>query len=60
MIAINVLFNGETREGGIPLYERAFLKETFVYTGLGVGMMGVAAKALHNVGWSYRLMAMNP
>ncbi|EPS39936.1 hypothetical protein H072_6228 [Dactylellina haptotyla CBS 200.50] len=58
--AINFLFNRETREGPIPAYQREFLHETFMYTGLGVGMIGVAAKALHSVGWSYRLMAMNP
>ena len=23
-------------------------------------MMGLAAKGLHNMGWSYRLMSMNP
>ncbi|KAF3941108.1 hypothetical protein ABW19_dt0207611 [Dactylella cylindrospora] len=58
--AINFIFNRETREGPIPAYQREYLHETFMYTGLGVGMIGVAAKALHNVGWSYRLMAMNP
>jgi len=60
LLGVNFLFNHETREGGIPLYERAYLQETFTYTGLGVGMMGLAAKGLHNMGWSYRLMAMNP
>ncbi|TGZ80664.1 hypothetical protein EX30DRAFT_331831 [Ascodesmis nigricans] len=60
LFAINFLFNRETREGAIPLYEQAYLKDTFAYTGLGVGMIGVAAKALHNVGWSFKLMTMNP
>jgi len=60
LLASNILFNSEGREGGIPAFERQYLKETFTYTGLGVGMIGVAAKALHNVGWSYRIMAMNP
>ncbi|RPB03114.1 hypothetical protein L873DRAFT_1801196 [Choiromyces venosus 120613-1] len=60
LLAINFLFNHETRQGSIPLYERAFLQETFTYTGVGVGMMGLAAKGLHNMGWSYRLMSMNP
>ena len=60
LIAINVLFNSEGRVGGIPDFERQFLKETFTYTGLGVGMIGVAAKGLHNMGWSYRIMAANP
>ncbi|KAF3919020.1 hypothetical protein ABW21_db0200502 [Orbilia brochopaga] len=59
-VAINFLFNRETREGPIPQYQREYLHETFMYTGLGVGMIGVVAKGLHSIGWSYRLMAMNP
>lgn len=55
------LFNRETREdGGMPPYERSFLNETFLHTGLGIGIIGVTARALHMSGWSYRLMAMNP
>ena len=61
VLATNLLFNRETREdGGMPPFERAYLNETFLHTGLGVGMIGVAAKALHSSGWSYRLMSMNP
>ena len=61
VIATNLLFNRETREdGGMPPFERAYLNETFLHTGLGIGIIGVAAKALHGSGWSYRLMSMNP
>lgn len=61
MLATNFIFNRETREdGGMPDYERSFLNETFMHTGLGIGIIGVAARALHMSGWSYRLMAMNP
>ncbi|KAG7006990.1 hypothetical protein G7Y79_00012g033260 [Physcia stellaris] len=61
ILATNLLFNRETREdGGMPPFERAYLNETFLHTGVGIGMIGVAAKALHNAGWSYRLMSMNP
>ena len=61
MVATNVMFNRETREdGGMPPYERAFLNETFMHTGLGIGIIGVAASALHRSGWSYRLMTANP
>ncbi len=61
LIATNVLFNRETREdGGMPPFERSYLNETFLHTGLGIGMIGVAAQALHRSGWSYRLMATNP
>lgn len=61
VVATNLIFNRETREdGGMPPFERQFLNETFLHTGLGVGIIGVAAQALHRSGWSYRLMTMNP
>ena len=61
MLAINLVFNRETREdGGMPVFERSYLNETFMHTGLGIGIIGVAARALHTSGWSYRLMATNP
>ena len=61
LVATNLLFNRETREdGGMPPYEREYLNQTFLHTGLGIGMIGVAAQALHRSGWSYRLMATNP
>ncbi len=61
LVATNLLFNRETREdGGMPPFERKFLNETFMHTGLGLGVIGVAARALHQNGWSYRLMAANP
>jgi len=55
------VFNRETREdGGMPPYERSYLNETFMHTGLGIGIIAVAARSLHMSGWSYRLMAANP
>ena len=61
LLAINLVFNRETREdGGMPLYEREYLNDTFLHTGLGIGIIGVAARALHANGWSYRLMSANP
>lgn len=61
VLATNFVFNRETREdGGMPAYERSYLNETFMHTGLGIGIIGIAARALHTNGWSYRLMAMNP
>lgn len=61
VVATNLLFNRETREdGGMPPFERAYLNETFLHTGLGLGIIGVAAQALHRSGWSYRVMAANP
>lgn len=61
IVATNLIFNRETREdGGMPPFERDYLNQTFLHTGLGVGIIGVAATALHRSGWSYRLMATNP
>lgn len=61
ILATNFVFNRETREdGGMPPYERQYLNDTFIHTGLGLGIIGVAAQALHRSGWSYRLMATNP
>ena len=55
------MFNRETREdGGMPPFERAYLNDTFLHTGLGLGVIGLAARQLHVSGWSYRLMAANP
>lgn len=61
IVATNLIFNRETREdGGMPQYEREYLNQTFMHTGLGIGIIGVAARALHTTGWSYRLMSANP
>jgi hypothetical protein len=61
LLGINFVFNRETREdGGMPPFERAYLNDTFMHTGLGVGMIGIAARALHMNGWSFRLMSANP
>ena len=61
ILATNLIFNRETREdGGMAPYERSYLNETFAHTGLGLGVIAVAARALHTSGWSYRLMAANP
>lgn len=61
LIAINLIFNRETREdGGMPPFERKYLNDTFLHTGLGLGTIAIAARTLHTNGWSYRLMAANP
>lgn len=59
-LAVNLVFNRETRGESMPEYERAYLNDTFLHTGLGVGIIALAAKTLHANGWSYRLMAFNP
>lgn len=61
LFGINMVFNRETREdGGMPPYERAYLNETFMHTGLGIGIIGLAARAMHQSGFVYRIMATNP
>ncbi|TVY50581.1 Growth hormone-inducible transmembrane protein [Lachnellula cervina] len=61
LVAINLVFNRETREdGGMPAYERAYLNETFMHTGLGIGIIGLSARAMFQSGAMYRMMATNP
>lgn len=61
LLGINLIFNRETREdGGMPPFERAYLNDTFLHTGLGIGIIGIAARAMHMNGWSFRLMSANP
>lgn len=60
-LAIQLVFNRETREdGGMPPYERAYLNDTFMHTGLGVGIIGLSARAMFQSGLMYRMMATNP
>lgn len=61
ILATNMIFNRETREdGGMAPYERSYLNDTFMHTGLGIGIIGIAARALHMNGWSFRLMSASP
>lgn len=61
LIAINAMFNRETREdGGMPAYERSYLNDTFLHTGLGVGIIGITARAMYQSGFVFKLMATNP
>ena len=61
LVAINVVFNRETREdGGMPAYERSYLNNTFLHTGLGVGIIGLTARQMIQSGFVYRLMVTSP
>ncbi|KAL7807810.1 Bax inhibitor family protein [Trichoderma aethiopicum] len=61
LVAINAVFNRETREdGGMPLFEREYLNNTFLHTGLGVGIIGLTARQMVQSGFVYRLMVTNP
>ena len=61
LVAINAVFNRETREdGGMPLFEREYLNSTFMHTGLGIGIIGLTARQMVMSGFAYRLMVTNP
>lgn len=61
MVATNLIFNRETREdGGMPAFERAYLNSTFAHTGLGIGIIGISARAMFQSGFMIRMMATNP
>lgn len=61
LIVCNLVFNRETREdGAMPSYEREYLNQTFLHTGLGVGIIGIAARAIYQSGFVYRIMATSP
>ncbi|KAI1419367.1 bax inhibitor family protein [Xylaria sp. FL1777] len=61
IVAINIIFNRETREdGGMPAYERSYLNSTFLHTGLGVGIIGLTARQMIQTGFVYRLMVTSP
>ncbi|KAI5865758.1 inhibitor of apoptosis-promoting Bax1-domain-containing protein [Durotheca rogersii] len=61
LVAINAVFNRETREdGGMPYFERYYLNSTFLHTGLGIGIIGLTARQMVQTGFVYRLMVTNP
>jgi len=60
VVGLNLFFNRETREGGIPSNEQAYLNETFKYVGAGLGITAFAAAGLFRTGFAFRFMSMNP
>ncbi|KAL1901080.1 hypothetical protein Sste5346_002147 [Sporothrix stenoceras] len=61
LMAVNLVFNRETREdGGMPLYEREYLNNTFLHTGLGIGIIAITARAMIQSGFVFRIMTANP
>jgi len=61
LVAINAVFNRETREdGGMPPFEKAYLNDTFLHTGLGIGIIALTARQMVQTGFVYRLMVTNP
>lgn len=61
LVLTNAMFNRETREdGGMPTYEREYLNNTFLHTGLGVGIIALTARQMVQSGFVYRIMMTNP
>lgn len=61
LVAMNVMFNRETREdGGMPVFERSYLNQTFMHTGLGIGIIGLTARQMVQTGFVYRMMVTSP
>lgn len=59
ILGTHFFLNRETRDSLAP-YESQYLNETFMYTGAGLALTAAVAKGLHNSGWSYKMMQMNP
>jgi len=61
LVGLNIMFNRETRaDGGMPAFEREYLNDTFMHTGLGIGIIGFSARAMVRSGLAYRIMMTNP
>jgi len=59
-VTVQAMFNGESREGGIPAYERKYLNQSFAHLGLGIGVIGLSAYKMVTSGFVYRIMVTNP
>lgn len=61
LLAVNAVFNRESRDdGGMPPFEREYLNNTFLHTGLGIGIIGLTARQMVQTGFVYRIMVANP
>ncbi|EJD40785.1 hypothetical protein AURDEDRAFT_138941 [Auricularia subglabra TFB-10046 SS5] len=59
MWATNAFLNRETRDALNP-FERDYLHGAFKYTGAGLAITAVAARAMFRAGLPYRMMTMSP
>ncbi|KAH6916629.1 bax inhibitor family protein [Coprinopsis sp. MPI-PUGE-AT-0042] len=59
VVAVNAVFNRDTREG-LSAGEQEYLHSTFKYTGGGLALTALAARAMFSRGLPLRLMAANP
>ncbi|KAL1738596.1 inhibitor of apoptosis-promoting Bax1-domain-containing protein [Schizophyllum fasciatum] len=58
-VLIDALINGQTGNA-LSAIERDYLKETFIYTGGGLTLTAMAARALFTSGAAFRIMSANP
>lgn len=59
IVVVNGFFNRETRDSLSP-GERSYLHETFQYTGGGLVLTALGARALFRSGAAFRIMSANP
>jgi hypothetical protein len=53
------VLNRETRDA-LSVVEKSYLNESFQYTGGGLAITAIAARAMFKNGFAYRVMAANP
>lgn len=58
-MAVNAFFNRETR-GALSPAEQSYLHESFMYTGGGLTLTAIAARAMFRSGAAFRIMSANP
>ncbi|KAH8099278.1 Bax inhibitor family protein [Cristinia sonorae] len=59
VVAVNVFFNRETRDG-LTAAEQSYLNDSFKYTGGGLAITAIAARSLFKSGFALRVMSANP
>ncbi|KAI0375119.1 Bax inhibitor family protein [Pilatotrama ljubarskyi] len=59
IVGVNVFLNRETRDSLSPA-ERSYLHESFQYTGGGLAITALAARAMFKNGFAFRIMSANP
>jgi len=59
VVAVNVFFNRETRDGLSPA-EQSYLNDSFKYTGGGLVLTAIVARSLFKSGFAFRIMSANP
>ncbi|KAI0698406.1 bax inhibitor [Cerioporus squamosus] len=59
IVGVNALLNRETRDALSPA-ERSYLHEAFQYTGGGLAITALAARAMFKNGIAFRVMSANP